>query len=204
MKKILCFALAVLSVAAIQKADGAPPVKKKAEARAEQWFENGAWRKGIVQKPSAAIDRVEFAAHYARFPERWNKVFDYLRTHDLKSVPAGQGMLGDDVKLNVQEYDTRNVHGKEVTYEKHNEWIDVQVMVEGRELHGTVKVDKGTVAKPYSERGDIAQYNAGDVPYYVIPGGMFSIFFPDDIHLTNIGFGEQSHVRKVVFKVKYN
>lgn len=165
------------------------------------WFEAREWQLGAKGEPSAAIDREEFADHYKRFPDRWKTVFEFIKNNDLKALPLGQTRLSDNVTVNVQQYNTRLMDKPEM-YEQHGKMIDVQYVVTGRELHGTVKRDKAQLATPYNATKDIAMYSAAKVPYYIIGEGEYSIFFPDDVHLTNIGYGSQTPVRKVVFKVK--
>lgn len=174
---------------------------QKGKKEVNSWFEARQWQLGAKGEPSAAIDREEFADHYKRFPDRWKTVFDYIRNNDLKSLPLGQTRLSDDVTVNVQQYDTRLMDKPEL-YEQHAKMIDVQYVVAGRELHGTVKKNKAQLATPYNDAKDIAMYSAQKVPYQIISEGEYSIFFPDDVHLTNIGYGSQAPVRKVVFKVK--
>lgn len=174
---------------------------QKGKKEVNVWFEAQQWQLGAKGEPSAAIDRAEFADHYKRFPLRWKTVFEFIKNNDLKALPLGQSRLSDDVTVNVQQYNTR-LMDKPETYEQHAKMIDVQYVVTGRELHGTVKKNKAQLAITYNEKRDIAMYSAQKVPYQIIGEGEYSIFFPDDVHLTNIGYGSQTPIRKVVFKVK--
>lgn len=168
------------------------------------WFEGREWLQGVQFSPAASIDVDLFAAHYKAHPERWKKIFKILAESDLNTLPLGLQIIDENIKMNVQEYETRPVKGRKVLYEKHEKYIDVQCMVSGEELHGSRKIDFGEVVKPYVEERDIAMYNLTDVPFYIIHAGEFTIFFPDDLHTTNYGFGDRTTVRKVVFKVKFD
>lgn len=171
---------------------------------AKQWYEGQEWLQGAPMKPSTpSIDIQTFADHYAKYPERWKVVFDYLATKDLKAVPLGVDQLTDDVRVIVQEYETRPTVGERVLLERHEKFIDVQCMGEGEELHGASKIGNGELTIPYKESDDIMFYTVPDVPYYIIKAGYFTIFFPDDMHTTNYGFGERTKARKLVFKVRY-
>lgn len=171
---------------------------------AKEWYQAKEWLQGASMQPSTpSIDIETFAAHYAKYPERWKVVFNYLATQDLKSVPLGIVQLSDDVRVIVQEYETRPTVGEKVLLERHEKFIDVQCMVEGEELHGTSKIGNGELTVPYKESDDIMFYTVPDVPYYIIKAGYFTIFFPDDMHTTNYGFGERTNARKLVFKVRY-
>lgn len=176
-----------------------------AQTKAEkQWYDSKEWLQGAPMQPSTpSIDVSTFAKHYAKYPNRWKTVFKYLATQDLKKVPLGVTQLTDDVRVIVQEYETRPTVGQKVLLERHEKFIDVQCMVEGEELHGASKIGNGELTVPYKESDDIMFYTVPDVPYYIIKAGYFTIFFPDDMHTTNYGFGERTKARKLVFKVRY-
>ncbi|MFI3283262.1 MAG: YhcH/YjgK/YiaL family protein [Rikenellaceae bacterium] len=168
------------------------------------WYDAQEWLMGGALKPSTpSIDIDTFAKHYAQYPERWKVVFEYLATQDLKSVALGVTQLSDDVRVIVQEYLTRPTVGEKVLLERHEKFIDVQCMIEGEELHGASKLGNGELTIPYKESDDIMFYTVEDVPFYIIKAGYFTIFFPDDMHTTNYGFGERTNARKLVFKVRY-
>ncbi len=198
MKKSTIFTLVVVCLIA-----ATAPLAAQTQA-AKQWYESKEWLQGATMQPSTpSIDIQTFADHYAKYPERWSVVFDYLATKDLKAVPLGVEQLTDDVRVIVQEYETRPTVGERVLLERHEKFIDVQCMVEGEELHGASKLGNGELTIPYKESDDIMFYTVPDVPYYIIKAGYFTIFFPDDMHTTNYGFGERTTARKLVFKVRY-
>ncbi len=155
-------------------------------------------------EPVKSIDVEVLAKHYAEHPNRWNKVFEILRSENLEELPLGLTQINDNLKMNVQEYETRPaVCHEELLYEKHEDYIDVQCVIWGEELHGKSDVANAKIAKEYNPDFDAAMYNCEDVPFYIIGAKMFTIFFPDEVHTTNYGFGEKGNVRKIVFKVKY-
>ncbi len=157
-------------------------------------------------KMSAAesVDIDTFVQHFKAHPSRWEKVFEIIEKSDLSALPLGLTQVDENIKMNVQEYTTRPTVGKRLLYEKHNDYIDVQCVVRGEELHGKSNVENAQVVREYNAEKDIAMYDCEDVPFYIIGAGEFTIFFPHEVHTTNYGFGEQTQVRKVVFKVKYN
>ncbi|MFI3302041.1 MAG: YhcH/YjgK/YiaL family protein [Rikenellaceae bacterium] len=169
------------------------------------WFDSMEWLEGAPMKPAVkSIDINTFTAHYAKFPERWKTVFNYLATQDLKNVALGVTELTPDVRVIVQEYETRPiVTADKVLYERHQKYIDVQCIITGEEMHGASKLGNGVECIPYKDSDDIMFYTVYDVPFYIIRSGYFTIFFPDDMHTTNYGFGDVTNVRKLVFKVKF-
>ncbi len=207
MKTQLHLALIAMSMIAFtscQQTQQAATEQVETISEAQTWFDSQEWLEGAKMKPAVSIDIEEFAAHYKAHPNRWKKVFETLANNDLNTLPLGLTEIDENIKMNVQEYTTRPTVGKQTLFERHEEYIDVQCMIAGEELHGAQKFGNQKVAKEFSKEKDIALLECEDVPFYIIPAGTFTIFFPDDLHTTNYGFGEQTEVRKIVFKVKYN
>lgn len=171
--------------------------------QAQAWFDSKEWLQGADMTAAASLDIDKFAEHYKANPERWQKVFEILSTSDLMALPLGLVEIDENLKMNVQEYTTRPTAGRTLQYEKHTDYIDAQFVITGAELHGKNDVNNATLVREYNPEKDAAMYSCGDVPFYIIEANMFTIFFPDEVHTTNYGFGEQSEVRKIVFKVRY-
>lgn len=173
---------------------------KQLSKKQQEWFAAKVWLQGAEALPDTGLDAVTFVNHYEKHPERWNKVFKFIKENDLTALPLGKQSLGDDVTVNVQEYMTREP-GKE-QLEGHRTYIDLQYVVEGCELQGYAKLATAVeIVNPYDEKKDIAHFKVPVIEYHVVRPNQFTIFFPDDIHMTNIQYGEKAKVRKVVFKV---
>ena len=53
-------------------------------------------------------------------------VFDYIKTHDLSSMPAGRiDIDGDNAYLKIEDAKGRRV--EEAVYERHDKYIDIQM-----------------------------------------------------------------------------
>lgn len=175
-------------------------VEKSLTKAEKNWYDKKEWLLGIKAQPNLSIDIATFARHYKAHPERWQLAFKFIKEHDLATLPLGKQVLSDDVTVNVQEYVTREP-GEE-RLEGHRKLIDLQYMVAGKELHGSAKLSEGTVVNPYSETKDVGHFTVPVITYYVATPERFSIYFPSDIHITNLQYGEKANVRKVVFKIK--
>lgn len=187
----------VLIVSIVAKAGGKEkPLTKKQLA----WYAQKEWLKGIKAQPNPSIDVATFVRHYEKHPERWEAAFKFIRENDLATYPLGKHVISDELFVNVQEYTTREPG--EVRLEGHRKYIDLQYMVTGQELHGSAKLSEGTVVNPYNETKDVGHCLVPVVTFYVVSPERFSIFFPTDIHVTNIQYGEKAPVRKAVFKIK--
>ncbi len=117
-----------------------------------------------------------------------------------EKAPVGRYELPDDAYLMVQHYDTTPT--EEPTYEAHREYIDVQILVAGKEVCYACEREKGTVTTPYSPDYELLTGN-GDKPHTVsfLPD-TFAVFFPEDAHAPGIAAdGVAAPVDKIVIKL---
>ena len=146
------------------------------------------------------IDKIENAHLYKNISERINKSFEYIRTTDLKNLPAGKYPIdGENIFALVSEYQTKPE--QEGKLEAHKKYIDVQYVISGEELMGYAPLGGQKVLDPYKEENDIVFYT-GDKSFTKVSEGMFAIFFPEDVHMPGIASGKSSSVKKLVIKVR--
>ena len=130
----------------------------------------------------------------------FKKVFDYIKSHDLKNAPVGRiDIDGDNSWITVSE-----VQGKEkdaAALESHNQYIDIQLPLIGEETFGWQARDllKNGRDGGYNAEKDITFYTDPAKLYFTMSEGEFAIFFPEDGHAPCIGKGT---IKKVVVKVK--
>ena len=172
--------------------------KKKLNA----WFDKGEFLGGWTVKPDATVNRREFAILYYKHKERWDKAFAFLRDTDLKSLEVKKYELdGTDLYAAVSEYTTKNE--EDARYEGHKKYIDIQYVISGKEHIGIAPIallDK--VLEPYNEQKDVMFITVNRIINFKADSSKFFIFFPEDLHRPNLKDGENSHVKKVVVKVK--
>ena len=166
------------------------------------WFSEGAWLKGFSAKPDPSIDAVAFANHYQKFPARWDLVFKFISENDLKTLPLGKKVISDEVSINVQEYTTKEP-GVE-RFEGHRANIDLQYVVSGKELIGIANRANAKEIVAFDDKKDYAGFQVPSITLHVATPAHFFVFFPANIHLPGIQYGEKAAVRKVVFKIKFD
>jgi YhcH/YjgK/YiaL family protein len=148
------------------------------------------------------IDKIENAHLYKNIGERISKSFDYIKTTDLKNLPAGKYLIeGENIFALVSEYKTKSE--REGKLEAHRKYIDVQYVIEGEELMGYAPIGLQQILEPYKEENDIVFFK-GDKSFTKVTAGMFAIFFPEDVHMPGISTGKISNVKKLVIKVRTN
>jgi len=113
---------------------------------------------------------------------------------------TGRIELGEGVFALEQAYLAKPAEAGK--WEAHERFIDIQVVVEGRELMGVVEVSRLTVSEDYRVERDLMFFSplAGGSTLR-IAAGEAAVFFPADGHMPSLADGEPALVRKTVVKV---
>jgi len=146
------------------------------------------------------LDKLENAALYRNINERLSVAFDFLHSMDFNIIDNGKiEIAGKDIFAVVSEYHTKS--SKESELEGHRKYIDVQYMIEGKELIGYSNLANQKISVDYNEENDIIFYK-GKGDFFTLHTGSFAVFFPGDLHQPCIFIDKPALVRKVVLKVK--
>lgn len=145
---------------------------------------------------------LDLSEKYDYLSEKFKKAYEFLKTEDLKALPVGNVEIdGKDIYANVQEY--TSMPWKECKFEAHNEYFDIQYVVEGKEVFGYVKREGLTEEAPYNPEKDLAFFEepkeSGQI---VLEAGDFAIVSPEDAHKPRCIAGESCYVKKIVLKVR--
>lgn len=144
------------------------------------------------------LDTLENYTLYSAINERIAKGFAFLRNTDLDAIASGKhGIEGDTIFALVQEYQTKPLN--ECKLESHKRYIDIQYMIQGEELMGVTIKNNQLVVEQNDEK-DYTFYE-GTTSLVLVAQGMFTIFFPDDIHQPCVQVQSAAAVKKVVIKV---
>jgi YhcH/YjgK/YiaL family protein len=145
------------------------------------------------------LDKIENYKLYAGITERLAKGFEFIINEDLVAMASGTYDIQDKAVIAiVQEYDTKEE--KDCVLEGHTKYIDIQYIIEGSELIGvTTKKNQKVVTSDLDK--DYTFYE-GETAYIKLTEGMFTVFFPDDLHRPSAQDGKSSKVKKVVVKVQ--
>jgi len=144
------------------------------------------------------IDKIENSNLYANLTERLAKGFEFIKNTDLVHIEAGTYEIDDKaIFAIVQQYETKEI--KDCVLEGHTKYIDIQYIIEGTELMGVVtknnqKAISSDLDKDYT-------FYEGETSFIRVEEGMFTVFFPDDLHMPCVQAGQSSRVKKVVVKV---
>jgi len=121
----------------------------------------------------------------------------------LAAVPVGKTVrveLEEGVFALEQAYEAKPpAEGK---WEAHERYIDVQVVISGRELMGVIESAGLKLTEDYRAERDLMFFGpaSGGSTLRVGPGGV-AVFFPADGHMPSLADGAPEVVRKTVVKV---
>jgi biofilm protein TabA len=138
---------------------------------------------------------------YAAINPRFAAAFTFLE-QVTPATPVGRHDIdGEAIFALVQRYPTRPATG--VQLEAHRRYIDIQFVVQGREMiHWAPLADLTEVTMPYDETKEAALFaaTAGVVPVR-LSAGRFMVLFPEDAHAPCCVWDQPAEVMKVVVKV---
>ena len=144
------------------------------------------------------LDTLENYQLYNTINERIAKGFAFLRNTDLDAIPSGKHDIeGDTIFALVQEYQTKPLN--ECKLESHKKYIDIQYVIRGEEFMGVTTKNNQKILEQDEDK-DYTFYE-GTTSLVRVSKGMFTIFFPDDLHQPCVQTELVSEVKKVVIKV---
>ena len=140
------------------------------------------------------------SACYESLHPHFKEVFDYIKSHDLRAMePQRLELRGEELFIN--RIDAPSNPQDEQPIEAHESYIDIQVLLEGRERIGWLPRAKCLSPRaPYDESKDIIFYHDQPTSYVDLLPGDFVILFPEDGHAPFIGDG--SPISKLIVKVR--
>lgn len=129
----------------------------------------------------------------------FKQLFDYVKTHDLLHTECGRiELAGDDLFIN--NVNPTCVSESDQVLEVHRDYIDVHILLEGKERIGWKAIEDVTDLKQaYQKEGDCALYSDTPTSFVDLLPGQFLIVFPEDPHAPVIGEGK---IRKLIGKVR--
>lgn len=137
-------------------------------------------------------------------PTEWQAACDFLKNEDLSSLPLGRvDLTANGTYANVQEYETKF----SADFEAHQAYVDVQVVVSGREIIQWAPLSKlSGQTGPYSKENDIVFFSTASENQDIKAGqDCIAVFFPQDGHKPGMSLPEGSQkVRKIVVKIPFS
>jgi YhcH/YjgK/YiaL family protein len=146
------------------------------------------------------FDQLSKIDAYACMGERISKAIAYVKATNFAALEIGKYAIdGTDVFAIVSEYQSKPE--TECKPETHINYIDIQMVVVGSEYIGYAPLVNQTPSIAYNPDKDVMFYAEPCTKVKLEPG-LFSMFFPHDIHQPSIMIDEPSTVKKVVVKIR--
>ena len=147
------------------------------------------------------IDKLSEINKYASLHPRFAKAIDYIVTNNLLIAEPGTVLVdGENIKAIIMEGNCVPKEESLAGFECHNTYIDIQIVLKGKETVGwRARTSCSSPKGEYSEEKDVLFYADEPTLFFELQAGMFSIYFPEDVHAPMIGEGP---IKKVVMKVR--
>ena len=133
------------------------------------------------------------------------QVLEAAKSYTPENFPNTRVVLdGDHVFMNMPSYETHDL--EKAVMEAHRKYVDVMVMIEGRETIYVKNTDRlQDVYSPYEEGRDalLAHMDNDVIPVDMQPGD-FLVLLPQDAHAPGCHAGAPCKVKKIIGKVLIN
>lgn len=128
-----------------------------------------------------------------------DKAIDYLMNADLATLSLGRNEVdGDRVYINRFQYET--IPMAEGIFEAHKKYLDIHILLSGREAMGICDVVKMTIEKEDEANDYVLGEGPMEQKINLEPGDAI-VAFPHDAHMVKLESSGICAVDKVVVKV---
>lgn len=148
------------------------------------------------------FDRMENAAIYKDAHPLMAEAFALAERLIKEKAPVGKHEGENGVYAMVQEYDSYVKAADEVRFEAHREYIDVQIVISGKESVLVAYEPDCRVDTPYTP--DYALYTPDVFPIQplTLTANTFAVFYPLDAHAPGLALdGKSEPIAKIVVKI---
>ena len=168
------------------------------------WYSAGKWLHGLDITPNKSINQQEFSRQYHLKNTWWDEAFNFLKTHDPKTLAPGKYVIDSaNVFATVSEGVPKIKDS--VRWEAHRDFNDLQYIISGKAEMGITPTDDPNlkITVPYSKEKDIEHFtvSAGD-QYYRADSSTFFIFSPKEMHRPSIQVDGDNPTKTIVIKVR--
>lgn len=129
--------------------------------------------------------------------------YDFVNNALQNGVENGKYPLEDGAYAVVSEYESKPVDAAK--FEAHKRFIDVQLILAGREIIGVMPTEKmrlGTCIAEYNPEKDVENYReCGEYEAHVLEAGDFLILYPEDGHMPGVQADGPCAMKKIVLKI---
>jgi len=131
----------------------------------------------------------------------WRDTLAYIRSATASLEDGAHPVRGETIVARVHRGHTRPP--SDAVLESHRSYVDVHVVLEGRETISVWPVDGLCVRTPYNDQQDVTFYDlpADEGIRLNLTPGFFAVFFPQDAHMTQLMDRQPVAIKKLVMKI---
>ncbi|MBR7002049.1 MAG: YhcH/YjgK/YiaL family protein [Neisseriaceae bacterium] len=146
------------------------------------------------------FDRLDNLLDYAVLLPSLERIKTILDSQNLSDLPCMRYTDSDDLYYNIDSYTTIQTPKQ---FEFHRQFADVQIMLQGKEIHQISDRSNTSLSNDFDEKRDIGFFPADSTANFIADMNHFLIYLPNEPHRSQIAIDEPSAVKKVVFKIRY-
>ena len=140
---------------------------------------------------------------YASIKELSPSGYDFVNKALQNGVENGKYPLENGAYAAVSEYESKPF--EVAKFESHKKFIDVQLILSGREIIGVMPTERmrlGTCIGEYNPDKDVELYReCGEYEAKVLEPGDFLILYPEDGHMPGVQIDGPEAIKKIVLKI---
>ncbi len=150
---------------------------------------------------------VDFGKKDFSYSKNLTLAFDYLNklgVDGLLKLEEGKHLIKDDGEVYLNRSSYKGKEFKDAKIEGHEKWLDIQLVLSGKENFGYVdkrKFDDSNITSSYDEVKDKANYEGELDAIVMLTSGFFALVYPNDLHKPCIKVDDNT-IEKAVVKVK--
>ena len=131
----------------------------------------------------------------------WDETIAYIRSATPSLADGVHPVRTDTIVARVHTGQTRPA--SEAVLESHRAYVDVHVVLDGWETIAVWPTDRLRVRTPYSDKQDVTFYDLPekDGLRLNLSPGFFTVFFPQDAHMTQLMDQRPAAIKKLVMKI---
>jgi YhcH/YjgK/YiaL family protein len=147
---------------------------------------------------------IDTLANWEHYPlgTAWQRVFEFLQSLTSAAEEKRYAIQGDEIYAMISRYETRTPETAKL--ETHRKYVDIQVVLQGRERLEWFPRAGLTSETPYDPAKEAEFYRRafpGPVQVDLSPG-IFVMLYPQDAHMPGLTIGQKpERIKKVVVKV---
>ena len=147
------------------------------------------------------FDNAKNAALYSGCLDNFEYALDLALSLAGDEVPMGKYEGEGGVYVVKSTYETKVCEGK-ATYEAHREYIDLQILVSGKEKILVADLDACAVTRPYEPDYLLGEIKDGEREQVLTLGEKdFAVLYPTDAHAPGLAAEKSEKVVKLVAKI---